>query len=68
MTPSIPIFHNENNALGDFRSGVKVAGGFAVSTINVSVPYVRIRCASVTAIFGLQAILNAKSPATRRSD
>ena len=29
MTPSIPIFRNEINALEDFRGGVKVARDFA---------------------------------------
>ena len=29
MTPSNPIFHNEINALEDFRGGVKVARDFA---------------------------------------
>jgi cupin len=29
MTPPIPIFHNELNALGDFEGGVKVASDFA---------------------------------------
>ena len=30
MTPSIPIFRNEINALEDFRGGVKVARDFAL--------------------------------------
>jgi hypothetical protein len=29
MTPSIPVFPNKINALGDFRGGVKVARDFA---------------------------------------
>ena len=29
MTPSIPIFRNEINALEDFRGGLKVARDFA---------------------------------------
>ena len=32
MTPSIPIFRNEINALGNFREGVNIASEFTVST------------------------------------
>ena len=35
MTPSIPIFRNEINALEDFRGGVKVARDFAVEESGV---------------------------------
>lgn len=35
MTPLIPIFRNEINALGDFRGGVKVARDFADFTIDM---------------------------------
>ena len=39
MTPSIPLFHNEINALRDFRDGVNVARdftpGFSGCTANV---------------------------------
>ena len=35
MTPLIPIFRNEINALGDFRGGVKVARDFAYRMLNI---------------------------------
>ena len=35
MTPSIPIFRNEINALEDFRGGVKVARDFADWDVNL---------------------------------
>ena len=37
MTPSIPIFRNEINALGDFRGGVKVARVFAIKERTIGV-------------------------------
>ena len=36
MTPSIPIFRNEINALGDFTGGVKVARVFATQPAEKS--------------------------------
>src|ERR1017187_6550159 len=32
MTPSIPIFRNEINALGNFRDGVNIASEFTFNT------------------------------------
>ena len=37
MTPSIPIFRNEINALGNFREGVNIASEFTNKAAEIGI-------------------------------
>jgi hypothetical protein len=55
MTPSIPIFRNEINALGNFRDGVNIASEFTLSEAQKAANTTRSKVrARVEHVFGDQ--------------